>query len=347
VTRFVRAIFSPTLGIRLTNAELLGLLEKRICSLDGPVQAREALTSFVRLQLLGNRSRYCQCPDFLSLTSFAEHALAFESAVEQALAALAAMILEYPDVPSFDAVVGVSSSGQLLPGIADRARVRLKQVVRGGALLFDVGNGGCTAGVRALQAAARFDERFRNILLVITEPTSALADSSTFDRSSWQGICTFGDGAAAVWISDTPAAHSLSLAGVGSRDGEQHDLIRWDYGSGYYRFGIPELARFESNVRRELAAALAQIAWERDDNALWALHPAGMLLLLSIAKKLSISRAALEPSIRHFREFSNMSGASLFHILRDVLAEAQPGQTVRWLSMGAGFHVEYGDGRMV
>jgi predicted naringenin-chalcone synthase len=66
------------------------------------------------------------------------------------------------------------------------------------------------------------------------------------------------------------------------------------------------------------------------------------MLLLSVAKRIGLDRSRLEPSIRHFRTFSNMSSASILHILRDLLEQAQPGQPVRWLSMGAGFHVIYG-----
>jgi predicted naringenin-chalcone synthase len=89
---------------------------------------------------------------------------------------------------------------------------------------------------------------------------------------------------------------------------------------------------------------MARLPWQRNPEALWAVHPAGIMLLLSIAKKLGIERLALEPSVRHFRCFSNMSGASILHVLKDVVDRATPGQEVRWLSMGAGFHVEYGSG---
>jgi predicted naringenin-chalcone synthase len=60
---------------------------------------------------------------------------------------------------------------------------------------------------------------------------------------------------------------------------------------------------------------------------------------------LGIDRAGLEPSVRHFRQFSNMSSASVIHILKDLLEQAKPDQEFRWLSMGAGFHVVSGVGR--
>ncbi len=342
--RYIRAIYCPRLGRSLSNAELFTMAQDRIAGLPAEDQERRSLLNFVRLQLLGNRSRRCQCPNFLHLASFADHARAFEAAVDESIAALAGEIASEAAAPIYDAIIGVTSVGQVLPGIADRSRGVFKQWLRPNTFLLDVGNGGCTASSRALQAAFRFDSSLRDLLMLVIEPASTIADAETLDRSSWQGICTFGDGAVALWISSEPGPGALELRKVSSWHGQPSDLIRWVYGNSYYRFGIPDLSRFESNVRQELFDALRQTGWQRNEPALWALHPAGMMLLLSLAKKLSIDRAALEPSLRHFRDFSNMSSASIFHILREVLATAEPGQRVRWLSMGAGFHVEYGDG---
>ncbi len=344
VKRYLRAIYCPKIGRSLSNAELLTMAQERIAILPMERQETQSLLNFVRLQLLGNRSRRCQCPNFLHLASFSDHAHAFEAAVDESIAALAGEIAAEEDTPIYDAIIGVTSVGQVLPGIADRSLDCFKQRIRPNTFLLDIGNGGCTASSRALQAAFRFDSSLRNLLILVIEPASTIADADTLDRSSWQGICTFGDGAVALWISSEPAPGSLELRKVSSWHGQSSDLIRWVYGSSYYRFGIPDLSRFESNVRQELFEALSQTGWEKNEPALWALHPAGMMLLLSVAKRLSIDRASLEPSLRHFRDFSNMSSASIFHILREVLAMAEPGQPVRWLSMGAGFHVEYGDG---
>jgi alkylresorcinol/alkylpyrone synthase len=344
VERYIRSIFCPKIGSRLANPALLARALDRVADLPGSEMEKESLANFVRLQLLGGRSRYCQCPESLNLVTFAEHARAFEAAVDESIAALAQAMEKVPSPPVFDSIIGVTSVGQVLPGIADRCRTGFQARMRRDTFLLDVGNGGCTASSRALQAAARLDARVQDCLILIVEPTSTLADAGTFERASWQGICTFGDGAAAVWVSNEPGEGALKLGEVGSWNGKEIGLIRWNYGSNYYRFGVSELSRFETNVRAELFEALRKIGWRRNETALWAVHPAGMMLLLSIAKKLGIDREALEPSIRHFREFSNMSSASIFHILREVMEKAEPGQEVRWLSMGAGFHVEYGNG---
>jgi predicted naringenin-chalcone synthase len=95
-------------------------------------------------------------------------------------------------------------------------------------------------------------------------------------------------------------------------------------------------------VRREVLEAMTVLQIEKDPEAAWAIHPAGILLLLSLAKKLGLARSSLEPSIDHFRSCSNMSSVSVLHILERVISDAKPNQRVRWLAMGAGFHVATG-----
>ena len=63
---------------------------------------------------------------------------------------------------------------------------------------------GCTGGLKALNLARSLDASFRNILIAAVEVPSTLADMTRPDFAVWQGHCTFGDGAAAMWISSGP-----------------------------------------------------------------------------------------------------------------------------------------------
>lgn len=347
VKRYIRAIYTPKVGVPWSNQETFERIGIRLAKIQAPGPEKQALLDFVRLLLIGTRTRYAQCSDFLWLNSFRDHASAFERAVSDSMEALRLSLqADSPDC-RFDAVLGVSSVGQVLPGISDRASRAFTPWVGRDAILLDIGNGGCTASVRAIQAAVRLGPEVKNTLIVVTEPASTMADATSLNRSNWQGICTFGDGAAAVWISNQGANGSLELSQVASWQGRESDLIRWDYGPNYYQFGLSDPEQFEVKVRNEILEAMSHLPWQRNPAALWAVHPAGIMLLLSIAKKLGIERLALEPSIRHFRAFSNMSGASILHVLGDVILRATPGQEVRWLSMGAGFHVAYGSGSRV
>jgi alkylresorcinol/alkylpyrone synthase len=348
VSRYIRAIYAPLVGTPFNNQEILEAIAPRFEALVVDDAEKTALFDFIRLLLIGHRTRYNQYGEgFLWMDTFSDHIAAFTRALEESISAIAERIEAKPPSRPFDAVFGVCSEGLLLPGIAERAARRLGSLVPRTATLMDIGNGGCTASVRAMQLVKNLDPAIRNALILAIEPLSTLVDSKCTSRSNWQGICTFGDGAAGVWISDEPGEGALALGELSSRRGDATELIRWDVGTDYYRFGIADLAQFEVQVRSEVLEAMTELRVERDPGAAWAIHPAGIMLLLSLAKKLGLARSTLEPSIDHFRSCSNMSSVSILHILKNVIGSAKSGQPIRWLSMGAGFHVACGGGVLV
>ena len=85
---------------------------------------------------------------------------------------------------------------------------------------------------------------------------------------------------------------------------------------------------------------MTELRVEKDPGAAWAIHPAGIMLLLSLAKKLGLARSALEPSINHFRSCSNMSSVSILHILKNIIgcSEVGPADPMAfhgcWISCG-------------
>jgi alkylresorcinol/alkylpyrone synthase len=339
---YIRSVYTPVVGEQWDNREVFARITAHLRSESSrPAAEVEHLLGLIRVYLIGSRTRYVQCPYFLDLRSFNDHAIAFAAAVDDSIRILSEEIRGAGSEP-FDAVIGVSSVGQLLPGIADRLATGLGTQVKSNALLLDLSNGGCTASSRALQLASALDSQHRDVLVAVVEPTSTLADPLSSDRPNWQGICTFGDGAAGIWLSTDPTGAVAELGPINSSHRGDADLIHWDYSASYYRFSISDFEGFDRKVRTGILGALSEIDWVDTKDSLWAVHPAGMMLLLSVAKRIGLDRSRLEPSIRHFRTFSNMSSASILHILRDLLEQAQPGQPVRWLSMGAGFHVIYG-----
>jgi alkylresorcinol/alkylpyrone synthase len=338
--RYIRAIYAPVVGVPWNNQQLFQAIQASLEKWLAPAE-RKVLLALVRLFLIGSRTRYVQCTQFLDLDSFASHAEAFEKAAKESLQAVMDEA-ERHGPAQFDAIIVVSSAGQSMPGLADLAANIAGERVSRHALLFDLTNAGCTGSSRAVQLAANLGPEFRDILIAVIEPTSTLADPRSLERPNWQGICTFGDGAAGIWLSSQPGASSAVLNEVVSWHGNEPDLIRWEKGSNYYRFGLTDPDGFERRARQEVLAATAELGWNKRSGGLCAIHPAGMMLLLSLAKKLGLDRAALEPSIRHFRNFSNMSSASILHILQELMTTASTGEEIRWLTMGTGFHVVYG-----
>jgi predicted naringenin-chalcone synthase len=211
--------------------------------------------------------------------------------------------------------------------------------------MLDLANVGCTGSSKALKLARELDPCFRNILVVAVELPTTLVDTTGSSFALWQGNCTFGDGAAAVWLSTNPerGPKALALDAITPRHFFQTglDLIRWGY-RDYYVFQLADHDAFETAVRGFVTEALTQIGTSWQDEPAWAIHPAGIALLMRLARKLGIPQAAIGPSMEHYRAYSNMSSVSVLYVLKELAEKTAVGSAVNLLTMGAGFDVIYG-----
>lgn len=339
--RYINGIYTTVVGERWANADVAAAYGRAIDGLDLDAGGKEALGDRVRYFLLGDRSRWA-APGWLTFEGFGERASAFEDGAEGALEVLAEEIREVGVV--FDAVVTTTSTGNLMPGLSYRMARRLGEQVRADSAMIDLGNVGCTGGVKALRLVQGLDETFKNVLVVSVEQPSTLVNLRTADPDVWQGNCTFGDGAAAVWVSDDPAQGEMGVAMETLTDvqrADASDLIQWGY-EDYYTFRLADEATFNRDVRRLVGDVLADVDPALLQTPHWAIHPAGLSLLLRLSRKLGLPREATRVSASHYERCSNMSSASLLHILKEVAAEAPTGADIHLLTMGAGFNVIHG-----
>lgn len=350
--RYIHRIFAAPLGERWDNRRLLAAFEPVLAELTLEAEERARLTEFVRFQLVGERCRYAAVGDWRQLTGFASRAAAFEEATERALDLLAGWILPEAERAGvrFDAILATTATGNLMPGIAYRLARRLGERVRPDTMLLDLSNVGCTGSSKCLNLARSLDAGYRHLLIVAVEVPSTLVDLRSTRPDVWQGNCTFGDGAAAAWLSNDAEAGPMALAleeiAYRQQAAAGFGLIRWGY-RDYYCFELEDERTFDRAVREYVAEALreTEAGWKEEPR--WAIHPAGIALLLRIARKLGIPQEAIQPSVRHYREFSNMSSASVLFILDELAREAPTGAAINLLTMGAGFNVVYGRVRRV
>jgi predicted naringenin-chalcone synthase len=179
--------------------------------------------------------------------------------------------------------------------------------------------------------------------VVAVELPTTLLDVTSPRMDIWQGNCTFGDGAAAVWVSSTLNHDAMALEDLhySHQADTGLDLIRWDY-RRYYTFALADEKTFNNDVRQFVMNALSatEAGWKNEPR--WAIHPAGISLLVRIGRKVGIPQEALQPSLAHYRKYSNMSSASLLFILKGLAANTPAGSAINLLTMGAGFNVIYG-----
>lgn len=350
--RFINELYTAALGEPVSNEQLLPRFEQAIDRLPLAPPAAEVVREFVRFQLIGERSRRVFVSDLAELSDFQHRAGVFERGADAALDQLAEKIAPAATAAAvtFDAVITTTSTGNLMPGLSYRLARRLGPLVRRDSTLLDLANVGCTGSSKAINLARSLDGAYRNILVVAVELPTTLVNLGATDLDLWQGNCTFGDGAAAVWISSDveQGPYALALEEIRYQQFAESGLplIRWGYGD-YYGFRLADHKTFEGDVKHLIAGALrdAEQLWREEPR--WAVHPAGIALLMRLTRELKLPPDAVKASVAHYREHSNMSSASVLYVLKD-LAEATPVDScVNLLTMGAGFNVVYGRVRRV
>ena len=350
--RFINELYTASIGEVWTNERLLNSFEQAVDRLSLDAAAREEIRNFVRFQLVGERSRRAVVPDPAAMGDFKSRAATYEQGADAALTQLAEQIV--PAATSagitFDAILTTTSSGNLMPGLSYRLARQLGPLVRPNSMLLDLANVGCTGSSKALNLARSLDANFRNILVAAVELPSTMADINSSDLDVWQGNCTFGDGAAAVWVSSDLEQGPLALA-LEEFCYQQFaetglDLIRWGY-RDYYGFKLANHKTFENDVRQMVGGALkdAEDGWKAEPR--WAIHPAGIALLMRLSRELGIPKEAISASVAHYREHSNMSSASVLYVLKGLAETTPVGSAINVLTMGAGFNVVYGRVRRV
>jgi predicted naringenin-chalcone synthase len=366
--RFINALFTAQIGAPLTNAQLLPGYEEAVGRLGLDDAAERSLREFIRFQLGGERSRHTVVPDWHSIRDFRARAGAFEKGAEEALDKLAPQIAAAagPACITFDAVLTTTATGNLMPGLSYRLARRLGALVRPESMMLDLGNVGCTGSSKLLKLASSLEPDIRNILVLAVELPTTLIDMTAASFDLWQGNCTFGDGAAALWISSTVEQGPLALA-VERLDSRHFadrglGLIRWGY-RDYYVFTLSDYEAFDSEVRGFVTEALVtrpvgqasslptngppearqagSLPHEKDEPR-WAIHPAGIALLMRLSRKLGIPMDAIRPSMDHYRAHSNMSSVSILHLLGEIAGQTPVGSAINLLTMGAGFEVLHG-----
>ncbi|RKZ78989.1 MAG: hypothetical protein DRR19_25605 [Candidatus Parabeggiatoa sp. nov. 1] len=345
--RFINAIFTTaTPGEVWSNKDIFPHYERAINALPLADEEHDKLMKAVRYFLMGERTRR-GIPNWLDLQHFKERAMAFETSAEAILDTLAEQITQATEGSGivFDAILTTTSTGNLMPGLSYRLAHRLKQVVRPDSMMIDLGNVGCTGGIKALNLANQLDSAFENILVVSLELPSTVINWNGTSVDVWQGQCTFGDGAAALWVSKRPELGEMALKLEQIKYVQQAatglNLIRWGY-SDYYTFRLANEKTFNRDIQAFVAEALwnTESIWRQTTH--WAIHPAGITLLLRLSRKLGLPREALSYSVAHYEKFSNMSSASILHILKDIAVDVPVGTAINLVTMGAGLNVIYG-----
>ncbi|HAB17904.1 MAG TPA: 3-oxoacyl-[acyl-carrier-protein] synthase III C-terminal domain-containing protein [Verrucomicrobiota bacterium] len=259
-------------------------------------------------------------------------------ATEAARRALAEARLE---TRSVDALLVATCTGYLCPGLTSYVAERLG--LRSDVNALDLVGLGCGAALPSLQTAEVFlrSGHAQNVLVVCVEVCSA-AMFLDDDPGVLISACLFGDGAAAVVASASPAPHRRSIGWkrmVSRLSPENRERLRFETRGGMLRnvltLEVPDVAAIYAG--EVFDSLLQDLGMAPQDVREWILHAGGRDVLTALQRRLGLADQDLRHSAGVLREFGNLSSASVLFALASALDEGAPGGRWWMTSFGAGF----------
>lgn len=200
---------------------------------------------------------------------------------------------------------------------------------------------GCYAGIHALKLGKMICDSTpnANVLIVATELcTLHFQQEYTLDNAA--SSLLFADGSAALIMSNDKSKKALAsidtfhshIAFNGKKD------MAWEISnkgflmtlSGY----IPQL--IEQDISSLVADALKQSNLSIHDVKHWCLHPGGRRIVDAIQKQLQLPGEATTASRHVLNDYGNMSSATIFFVLKEILSQQKTKSSAPMLGVAFG-----------
>ena len=272
-------------------------------------------------------------------TQYVDHAIALGEDVSRR--ALAEANLAPGDVDLF---VTASCTGYMMPSLEARLAPRLgtSPAVR----RVPLTELGCSAGAASLGLASDLlaSGRSRTALVLSVELCSLCLQTTDLEMMDVVGALLFGDGAAAAVVS-ADATRGLEI--VGSRSvlwPDSLDELGMRLTPTGLRLGLSTaLVRLvRENLGKTVDDFLAHHGVALRDLRFFAMHPGGPSILKAAAEALELVEGAIRPSWDVWHRCGNMSSATVFFILDEIVRTAppKPGDLGLALAFGPGVSCE-------
>lgn len=205
---------------------------------------------------------------------------------------------------------------------------------------------GCHAGLTGLdRALLELTARPTGhvLLLAVEFGTLHFQHGNTLENMVADAI--FGDGLAAVVIGPARSTERPCIINTMTfSDYKFQDLMGFHISDQGYQIHlstrVPKILR--DIVPEQVDTFLAQNNLSRSDIKFWGLHPGGAKIIDYLGEALELSAEALQYPRRILRQFGNMSSATIFFVLDDIIRQGrpQPGDFALLLTFGPGLTIE-------
>ena len=215
---------------------------------------------------------------------------------------------------------------------------------------FHLGFMGCYAAFPALRMAHSFCQSQPDArVLVVSVELCTLHFQASKNIDHLIGAAVFADGGAGAIIAnekpdDTPSLGMRTFANS-ITDGGKKDMA-WTIGDHGFEMVlstyVPDI--IESNLDRVMTPLLAKANIGAEDIDYWGLHPGGRAIVDKVQSNLELTDSQVEASRYVLANYGNMSSATIFFVLKQLLEnpEVDSDSTILGLAFGPGLTIESG-----
>jgi predicted naringenin-chalcone synthase len=245
---------------------------------------------------------------------------------------------------ALDAVICINSTEMLLPGAAEILGSKYG-VGKASALRFNLVGHGCAAVIPALQLAQSLirSGAATSVAVVASEPLVNLHNHHAAERSNLITRVIFGEGAAALILSDTNTSEGqlpavLGFASVMGQESLDHVRIGMSQGLWAARVDHQVPSAGKGIVADVVETVLREHDTRLDDVRHWAFHTGGRAVLDGCQAVIGLSDAQMAPSREVLRTRGNMQSCSVLFSLAEVCSSgaARVGDRGALVAIGPG-----------
>ena len=232
------------------------------------------------------------------------------------------------------AIVVNTCTGYVCPGVSNYLleELDLSRDIR----TYDLVGSGCGGAVPNLEIAGAMsgESATLSVSVEICSATYQMDDDPALLLSN----ALFADGAAASVVGAGPPGLEI-VASRSLHEPRYRDDIRYVYRKGqlHNQLSVTLPAKSARVVGRLVEQFLDDCDLDSRQVSYWALHPGGEKVIGRLGDLIGLSGEQLEPTRRVLREYGNLSSASVWFVLREILRNGmQPGDLCMMVAFGAG-----------
>lgn len=204
---------------------------------------------------------------------------------------------------------------------------------------------GCHAGLTGLdRAMLEISARPHNRILLLSLEFSTLHFQHGSNLDDMVAGAIFGDGAAAAVIGAGRSEQFHMLSSATFSDYSKQDLMGFHLSDKGFKI---RLSTRVAKVLRSITAPLVtnflqEAGLSMSDIKFWGIHPGGAKIVAYIGQVLHLNSADLRFSRDVLRQYGNMSSATIFFVLDEIIRRGrpQPGDYALLLAFGPGLTIE-------